>query len=172
MTSTDKYHVETLSKQHIRVDFDCGEDTLNEYLIRYALQNQREDNSRTFVATKDSTTVAGFYSLTNGQTLHQDATEAVKKRQPQYPIPVLVIARLAVDGQHKGLGLGFSLLMDCLRRCSHISDNTGVRAVMVEALNDDARNFYLKFGFESSPTNQNRLFLTLKTIRQALKKVN
>lgn len=166
MTDGRPYRIEHLTKKHDRSEFDCNEPTLNEFLIKFAMQNQREDNSRTFVAIDTDDRLCGYYSMTTGNVAHEHAPAAVIKRQPRYPIPVLVIARLAVANDQKGKGLGYTLLIDALRRAVMISENAGVRAVMVEALHERAASFYDKFGFEASPNNSMRLFLTMKTVRQ------
>ena len=157
-----------LKKSHKRTAFDCGEPSLNDFLARFALQNQRNDNSRSFAAVNQDGDIFGYYSLTVGQVSHEDAPAEVSARQPAYPIPVAVLARLAVDQSKQGKGIGNLLMNDAMRRCLVISQQAGVRAVLVEAINDTAIEFYTRFGFQQSPINRSRLFLTLKSIRQAL----
>ena len=151
---------EPLSTGHQIAAFACGEPTLDEWLKRRALGNQSSGASRTFVVTDDERQVIGFYALAVGAVSHQDATRSVRQNMPD-PIPVMVLARLAVDGRAQVMKLGAALLQDALQRCLLVSQNTGVRAMLVHALNDQARQFYEYFGFKASPVHPMTLMLRI-----------
>jgi GNAT superfamily N-acetyltransferase len=153
-----------------RVDqFRCGEATLDRWLIAYAGQNQQRDAARTFVTTKPDGKVAGYYTLVAAQVEHEQATSSVRQGLSRhFPIPVALIARLAVTGQHQGAGLGRSLLLDALQRVLRASDQLAVRAVTVDALHDRAASFYHRFGFEPSPLAPRTLMISLDSARLTL----
>lgn len=164
MSNKDKLSQTTLlSKEHKRSVFDCGVIELDEYLKKYALQNQKKKAARTYVVTQDNV-VVGYYVLVYGGVLPADAPEILAKGMGKYPIPVIVLARLAVDVSQKGKGLGAALLKDALLRTIQASDIAGLRAMLVHAKDDAARAFYLKFGFLPSPTNEYHLFLPISEI--------
>lgn len=151
---------EPLVTRHKLDSFDCGESSLDEWLRRRALANKSLGASRTFVATTDSHEVMGYYALATGSVHHQGATRSIRRNMPD-PIPVMVLCRLAVDVRAQGKKLGASLLQDAWRRCVSISQDTGVRAMLVHALNERAYEFYEHYGFKPSPVKQMTLFLPL-----------
>jgi GNAT superfamily N-acetyltransferase len=151
---------EPLSPDHHVHGFACGESVLDDWLKRRALSNQSSGTSRTFVVTTDAREVMGYYALAAGAVAHHDATRAIRQNMPD-PIPVMVLARLAVDTRAQGMKLGAGLLQDALRRCILVSHNTGVRAMLVHALNDGARQFYAHYGFKASPAHPMTLMLRL-----------
>ncbi len=152
-----------LSKSHNKQKFDCGYEALNGFLQRYALQNDKNNSSRTYVSICSKTgVVAGYYTLTYGSISHAEATSRVKKRMPNYPIPVMILARLAVSDDFKGLGLGRSLLKDALLRTRQASEIAGLRAIIAHAKDEKAKNFYLKYGFEESGLDEYHLMLSLQ----------
>jgi GNAT superfamily N-acetyltransferase len=159
------------SKAH-RVDqFSCGEATLDRWLIAYAGQNQRRDAARTFVTTEPDGKVAGFYTLVAAQVEHERATSSVRRGLSRhFPIPVALVARLAVTTQHQGAGLGRSLLLDALQRVLRASDQVAARAVTVDALDDRAASFYSHFGFEASPLAAGTLMASLHSVRRTLQR--
>src|SRR5574343_1618107 len=118
---------EPLSARHQIAGFSCGESVLDEWLKRRALGNQTSGASRTFVVTDDERQVMGYYALAAGAVAHQDATRPIRQNMPD-PVPVMVLARLAVDARAQGVKLGAALLQDALQRCVQVSQNTGVRA--------------------------------------------
>ena len=156
---------ELLTADHDVTAFACGEPALNRFIKRYALINQANEISRTYVTTRDGY-VAGFYTLAFGSISHEDATAKIKAELPQYPIPIILLARLAVDLREKGRGLGKALLRDALLRSLQASDIAGLRAVLTHAKNDEAKNFYLKFGFEPSPTHDQHLMLSIRDLKE------
>ena len=157
--------IEKLTAEHDLGGFDCGSSGLNTFLQRHALQNQRANSAQTYVARQDSK-VVGYYSLTVGSVGHADASDRVKKAMPRYPIPVLILARLAVHIDLQGRGLGSGLLKDVLVRTARAADIVGVRALLVHAKDDQARSFYERYNFEPSPTDPYHLFLMVKDIRR------
>lgn len=151
---------EPLSPEHQVNSFACGEPVLDEWLKRRALGNQTSGASRTFVVTTSQKEVMGYYALAAGAVAHQDATRSIRQNMPD-PVPVMVLARLAVDARVQGMKLGAAMLQDALQRCVLVSQNTGVRAMLVHALNDRARQFYEYYGFKASPTHSMTLMLRL-----------
>ncbi len=151
---------EPLSADHQVHSFACGESVLDEWLKRRAMGNQTSGASRTFVVTTHERVVMGFYALAAGAVARQDATRSIRQNMPD-PVPVMVLARLAVDARAQGLKLGAALLQDTLRRCVLVSQNTGVRAMLVHALNDRVRQFYEYYGFSASPAHPMTLMLRL-----------
>ncbi|MDD5392595.1 MAG: GNAT family N-acetyltransferase [Thiothrix sp.] len=154
-----------LLREHELEDFDCGQTSLNDWLQRYARQAQGSGSARTFVVT-DEKRVVGYFSLTVGQVDTLDAPERVRKGMGQYPIPVILLARLAVDQRYQGQGIGVGLLKDAIRRALMIAEQAGVRAMMTHPLNEDAARFYRTFGFEASPLGGQQLLLLLKDAKK------
>ena len=156
-----------LAKNHKLAGFDCGKIPLNDFLIKYALQNQASGGARTYVLTR-ADRVIGYYSLAPASVSPDDAPARVLKGQGRYPVPVILMARFAVDSSEQGRGLGKALLRDALRRALAGADAIGGRAFLVHAKDEEARAFYLKFGMETSPTNPLHLLLLFKDIRHSL----
>ena len=149
-----------LGAEHQVQSFACGEASLDEWLKRRALANQTSGASRTFVVTDDDRQVMGYYALAAGAVAHQDATRTIRQNMPD-PIPVMVLARLAVDVRAQGIQLGAGLLQDALQRCVAVARNTGVRAMLVHALHERARQFYEHYGFKASPIHPMTLMLRI-----------
>jgi GNAT superfamily N-acetyltransferase len=158
--------IEILRREHAVETFTCGQLELDRFLVRHALQAQQANSSRTYVAL-DGPNVVGFYTLVVGQVEHVDAPPRVAKGMPRHPIPVLVLARLAVHSSMQGKRLGAGLLLDALSRTLQVADIVGVRALLVHAKDDRAADFYRHFGFEPSPTDPHHLFRIIKDIRLA-----
>ena len=144
--------------------FDCDLSDLNQFLQRYALVNQKANSAQTYVCCKDGE-VEGFYSLTVGSVEHKEAPHRVVKGLARYPVPVMILARLAVDKVYQNKGLGRALLKDALLRTLQVADIAGIRALIVHAKNDAARQWYIKWEFEPSPTDPFHLFLMLKDLK-------
>ena len=153
-----------LTAVHWVNDFACGEPSLDEWLKRRALNNQQSGASRTFVVVDEADQVLGYYALAAGAVAHQLATGAVRRNMPD-PVPVLVLGRLAVDSRAQGIQLGAGMLQDAVSRAMTVSQNTGVRALLVQALNEQARGFYQHYGFVPSPHNPMTLMLCLNSLR-------
>lgn len=153
-----------LRAEHMLGDFACGESVLDEWLKRRAMNNQLTGASRTFVVTDDTNRVYGYYALAAGAVAHQLATSAVRRNMPD-PVPVLVLGRLAVDQKAQGMSLGSALLKDAVNRAVAVSQNTGVRALLVHALHEQARAFYEHYGFQPSPQHPMTLMLRLSGVK-------
>ncbi|MGQ3904816.1 GNAT family N-acetyltransferase [Mixta calida] len=150
-----------LDTTHILSEFHCGEATLDEWIRNRGLKNQSLGAARTFVVCREgSSQVVGFYSLATGSVTHAIATGGLRRNMPD-PIPIIILARLAVDMHFHGKGLGADLLHDAVLRICRVAENIGVRAVMVHALSDAAKQFYRHHGFTPSATQENTLFLRL-----------
>lgn len=152
-----------LAATHVLDTFDCGETSLDEWLKRRALTNQLSGASRTFVVTDQSGRIGGYYAMAAGAVAHQSATSSVRRNMPD-PIPVMVLARLAVDQRFQGIKLGASLLQDAVCRAVSVSHNAGVRALLVHALHDHAKQFYVRHGFQESPQHPMTLMLRLNAV--------
>ncbi|MFL5244027.1 MAG: GNAT family N-acetyltransferase [Gemmataceae bacterium] len=156
-----------LDERHDLSAFDCEVDALNNYLKKFALPNQRSQSARTYVATR-AARVVGYYTLAAASARREETPARVAKGLAAHPVPVILLARLAVDVLEKGKGLGAELLKDALARAVRAADIVGCRAVMVHAKDDRARTFYERFGFVQSPSDPFRLFLLMKDIRVSL----
>ncbi|NTU43149.1 MAG: GNAT family N-acetyltransferase [Nitrospirales bacterium] len=161
---TNRLRIEKLHRTHALDNFTCGQPALDRFLIRHALQAQQTNSSQTYVGLSDNT-VIGFYTLVVGEVRHADAPERVVKGMPRHPIPLLVLARLAVHSEWQGRGIGAGLLLDALGRTLQVADIVGVRALVVHAKDDSAVAFYRHFGFIPSPTDSRHLFMLIKDIR-------
>ena len=154
--------------RHDVAAFDCGNELLNRWLTRYAGQSERRDAARTFVAAGPGRSVLGYYTLLAGQLQHEAATAAVRRGLSRhFPIPVALLARLAVDSSHQGKGLGAALLADALARVQLASAHVAVRAVVVHAIDEEAAGFYERFGFRALTSTPRTLMVTLSDLRAA-----
>lgn len=162
-----KWVVEELASDHERSGFSCGHESLDEFLRRYAGQNQKTGVSRTFVALRaGERVVRGYYSLAAGAVALADLREEQRKRLPKYPVPVAHLGRLAVDRGSQGQGLGEFLLIDALRRIEGAAESIGIHAVEVVAIDEAARGFYLKYGFAEMRDDPHHLYVSLKVVRK------
>jgi len=155
----------SLESHHRLEEFDCGKLVLTEWLHRHARQAQGSGSARTFV-TCDGERVAGYFSLTVGQIDTLEAPERVRQGMGQYPIPLVILARLAVDLAYQGRGLGFSLLQDAIRRTVAIAEQAGIRALLTHPIDAEAEAFYRRFGFEPTQLRERQLSLLLKDARR------
>lgn len=153
-----------LAAVHLLGGFECGEPVLDEWPKRRALNKQLSGASRTFVVVDDEQRVCGFYALAAGAVAHPMATSAVRRNMPD-PVPVMVLGRLAVDRRAQGLQLGAALLKDAVHRAINVSQNTGVRALLVHALHEQAKAFYVHYGFQESPMHPMTLMLRLNSVK-------
>ncbi|WP_174891369.1 GNAT family N-acetyltransferase [Candidatus Hamiltonella defensa] len=152
-----------LTEIHKLDGFSCGEPSLDDWLKRRARVNHINGASRTFVVVDANQCVIGYYALAAGAVTHQDALSAVRRNMPD-PMPVMVLGRLAVDTRAQGIKLGAGLLQDAVVRVRAVSENVGVRVLLVHALNERAKKFYQKYGFQESPIHPMTLMLVLKKI--------
>jgi GNAT superfamily N-acetyltransferase len=159
-----------LGKRHDRKNFDCGEASLELYLHRYANQDIRRRVNRVFVASPpdEPQRVIGYYSLSAGSLAAADLPEKFRHRLPRYPVPVALLGRLAVDRSYQGQGLGAVLIADALQRIALASQVMAVYAVMVDALNETAAEFYRQFGFIPLPNQPLKLFLPMDTVTKSV----
>jgi predicted N-acetyltransferase YhbS len=156
-----------LEARHDLSAFDCGVPALSNYLKKFALQNQRSQSARTYIATRGQS-VAGYYTLAAASARREETPTRVAKGLAAHPVPVILLARLAGDGKEKGKGLGAGLLKDALFRTVAASDMIGCRAVMVHAKDEPAKAFYQRFGFQPSPADPFRFFLLINEIKANL----
>ncbi len=163
-----KPEIAKLSKSHVTAVFNCGAAPLNVYLQRFALANQGAGGAQTYVAALGEN-VVGYYSLSTASVEYAEAPERAKKGLARHPVPVILLARLAVDHTWQGRGLGAALLVDALRRILAAADIVGIRAVLVHAKDDAAKRFYEHFDFEPSPVDPMHLFLLVKEIARLAK---
>ena len=163
---------EPLGKHHRLDEFQCGEPALDDWLKRYARAAQASDSARVYVTTlEDGETVVGYYALAAAQVDPAQATGRALRGQPRArPVPAILLARLAVDQQHQGAGLGRSLLQDVLLRCVGAADAIGARVLLVHAKHDAAKAWYMRYGFEESPTDPLHLLMLLKDVRAFLQR--
>lgn len=156
---------EPLGAKYRLEGFDCGKPALNDWLVQHARQAQGSGSAKTFVVAEDDR-VVGYYSLTVGQVDTLEAPERVRKGMGQFPIPLVLLARLAVSRQGHGRGIGFGLLQDAIRRTLLISEQAGIRAMLTHPIDDEAAKFYIRFGFIASPLREQQLLLLLKDARR------
>lgn len=160
---------EPLRGKHSTEGFECGETSLDVWIGNHARQAEASGSARAFVTTEDGRKVVGFYALAAASVRPKDATERLLRGQPKrQPVPVILLARLAVDLDHQGNQLGRSLLQDALLRCATAAGSIGARAVIVHAVSDGAVRFYERFGFEPSPTDHRHLVLLMKDLRKLI----
>lgn len=156
-----------LDSIHRLDSFDCGKPSLNEWLTRHARQAQSSGSAKTFVVAQGEL-VQGYFSLTVGQVDSMDAPERLRKGMGQYPVAVVILARLAVSLPAQSRGLGIGMLQDAIRRTLLIAEQAGVRALLTHPIDDEATRFYTRFGFEASPLRQDQLLLLLKDARRLI----
>lgn len=153
-----------LASVHLLDEFNCGEPSLDDWLKKRAMSNQASGASRTFVVVDQDQRVCGYYAMAAGAVTHQSATPSVRRNMPD-PVPVMVLARLAVDTRAQGVKLGASLLQDAVNRAVAVSYNAGVRALLVHALHERAKLFYEHYGFQASPAHPLVLMLRLGSVK-------
>jgi len=155
-----------LTADHILEPFDCGTSTLNDWLKRQALKNEKSGASRSYVVCVD-TRVVGYYCLSTGAIARASPPKPTQRNMPD-PIPVVVMGRLAVDNQYGGQGIGSALLRDAVMRLLRAAGSIGVKALLVHAISEEAKRFYLSRGFIESPIEPMTLCLILQSARQAI----
>ena len=158
------FRVEKLRRDHPVDGFSCGREELDRFLVRFALGNQLANASQTYLGLHDDA-VIGFYSLVFGEVTHAQAPERVTKGLARDPVPIMLLARLAVGGAWQGRGIGAGLLKDAMRRTLQAAEIGGIRAFVVRAKDEPARHFYEHFNFVASPSDPLHLFLLIKDLR-------
>jgi GNAT superfamily N-acetyltransferase len=157
--------IETLRPDHAVEAFDCGNTDLNRFLHQYALLNQNTGASRTYVGLADQT-IIGYYSLAVGSVEYETAPARVSKGLARHSVPIMLLARLAVDNHWQKQGIGGALLKDAMLRTLQAADIAGIRAFVVHAKDDVAKGFYEQFDFIPSPSDPWHLFILLKDVRK------
>lgn len=155
-----------IAREHDTALFDCGVEPLNTYLRQYALLNHQNRASRTYVSMREDR-IVGYYTLASGSVSRDEAPPRVAQGLGKYPVPVTLLARLAVDVSEKGKGLGRALLKDAVLRAYQASDLVGSRAIVTHAKDEAAKAFYRRFQFAPSPLNEFHLYLLMKDVRAA-----
>lgn len=155
-----------LREPHLLDAFDCGEAVLDDWLKKRSLRNQTSGASRCFVIC-NGRAVIGYYSLSAGAISHAASPKAMRRNMPD-PLPVLLLGRLAIDRRFHNQGLGQALLRDAMLRAIHIASDVGVIAILLHAISEQAKQFYLSRGFVQSPLQPMTLMMTLATMRTIL----
>lgn len=158
-------HIEKLAKSHPVKSFDCGVTALNLFLHRYALQNQKKDGVQTWVGLSENLEIVGYYSLVVGEVNYAASPALLSKGLARHPVPVMVLARLAVDKRFHRKRIGQGLLLDAMCRTVQAADLAGIRALLVHAKDETAASFYTHFGFQPFPEENLTLYRLLKDIR-------
>ncbi|WP_295399481.1 GNAT family N-acetyltransferase [uncultured Thiocystis sp.] len=162
---TSGFHIEKLRRDHPVEGFTCGREELDRFLLRYALPNQQANASQSYLGLHHDE-IIGFYSLVVGEVAYDDAPERLTKGLAHHPVPIMLLARLAVSTAWQGRGIGAGLLKDAMRRTLKAADIGGIRAFAVHAKDALARRFYAHFGFVPAPTDPLHLYLLIKDLHQ------
>ena len=161
------FAIEKLARHHAVDEFDCGQPALNRFLTRYALTSQQANASQTYLGLADAA-VVGFYTLVVSEVAYDDAPDRLTRGLARHPVPLLLLARLAVGTAWQGQGGGAGLLKDAMRRTVRAAGIVGIRALAAHAKDDAARAFYEHFGFIASPTDPLHLFILTKDLRSVV----
>lgn len=164
MTSSPLSAPSPIAEHHEIRDFDCGEPSLNDWLKNRALKNERAGASRTYVVCRGQV-VVGYYCLAAGAIARDDAPKVMRRNMPD-PIPILVMGRLAIDHRYQNQGIGRALLRDAVLRAIQTASIIGVTALLVHAISEEAKRFYLSRGFIESPIQPMTLCLLIGTINK------
>ena len=161
---TLEFVIQPLGRRHQRQNFNCGEESLNQFLQKYARQNSEKGFGRTFVAVlPNEFEVLGYYTLSSGSI----SFEIIPEKVPRYPIPTVHLGRLAVDLKMQGQRLGELLLIDALERTVLVGVELGIYAIELYALNDYAKRFYLRYGFIELKDDEKHLYLPIETLKKS-----
>jgi len=160
-----EWRIERLERSHDRHNFTCGKPSLDEFIRRLVSQYEKRNLGRTYVALRsDDKRVLGYFTLASSAIAFEHLPESSARKLPRHPVPVILLARLAVDRSAQGEGLGEALLVDALHRCIDLANRLGIHAVEVDAIDDEARTFYQKYGFVPLLDSDLHLFLPVATI--------
>ena len=155
-----------LDRRHERSGFSCGRPPLDDFILRLVSQYEKRRLGRTYVAVRQGETqVRGYYTIASGALPFEHVPEPSARKLPRHPVPVILLARLAVDRTAQGQGLSEALLLDALERCSALSESLGLHAVEVDAIDQQASVFYRKYGFVPLLDHDLHLFLPIATLR-------
>lgn len=156
-----------LLRSHPVERFDCGNDELNRFLLRFALQNQQANASQTYVSLTDDD-IVGFYTLVVGEVTFDDAPERLTRGLARHPIPIMLLARMGVHTDWQGRGIGTGLLKDAMLRTIQAAEIAGIRSISVHAKDEQAASFYRHFDFVESPTDPLHLFMMIKDVKRLI----
>ena len=156
--------VEKLTSAHQRDAFECGKPLLDNFLHKLAGQYRKKNLGQTYVVALPDKRVIGYYTISTSRVDFREVPDGLRRRFPEIPIPVVLLGRLAVDRAYRGQGVGKTLLVKALRQVAELSERIGIEAVEVHALDEEARSFYLKYGFTSLTDDPHHLYLPIKTI--------
>ena len=160
------WQIERFRSDHIRSEFSCGVDSLDNFIQRFASQYEQRSLGKTYIAVRPGLrNVEGFYSIVAGSIPFESMPDDLGQKLPRHPVPVVLIARLAVSRESQGRHLGAALLRHALRRAVTLSDDLGIHAVLVEAIDDKAASFYRKYGFVQLKDQPHRLILPISKAR-------
>jgi GNAT superfamily N-acetyltransferase len=163
------WQIEPLGRDHFRGAFSCGRPPLDDFIRRLVSQYEKRNLGRTYVAVQPGEkSVCGFYTLASGAVAFETLPETSARKLPKHPVPVVLLARLAVDQAVQGRRLGEALLVDAFSRCLLLADKLGIYAIEVDAIDQQARTFYEKYGFVPLLDNELHLFLPVSTIREGM----
>lgn len=161
------YKIESLNHAHLIADFDCGDEPKNKFLKNFALQNSKGGLGRTFVAIKpdeENKKVYGYYTISSSAVKFENLPPA--KHLPRYPLPAILIGKLAIDKGAQKQGLGTALLFNALKRANTVAEEIGVFLIEIKAVNERAKNMYVKIGFLEMLDDPLKLYLSIKKVRQ------
>jgi GNAT superfamily N-acetyltransferase len=165
------WQIERLARHHERSGFSCGKPPLDDFILRLVTQYEKRNLGRTYVAVRQGESqIRGYYTLASGAVPFQNLPEPAAKKLPKHPVPVVLLARLAVDQSAQGQGLGEALLLDALRRSASLADKLGIHAVEVDAIDQQAKCFYEKHGFVPLLDDKLHLFLPTATIHDVFER--
>lgn len=165
---------EPLAREHAINGFESGEGSLDVWLVRHSRSASAAGSAKTYVITdvEQEGRVVGYYALSGASLERRDATERARKGLGRHPVPAVLLARLAVDVGVQGKGLGAMLLQDSMARARFVSEEIGIRLLLTHVLNDSARAFYMRFGFEQSPTDPMNLYIIIMDIQPSIDALN
>lgn len=161
------YKIELLSGDHDVESFDCGDEKKNQFLRKFALQNTKGGLGRTFVAVKpdEPSRIYGYYTISSSSVKFENPPSA---HLPRYPLPAILIGKLATDLSAQGMGLGTALLFDALKRSTRVAEEIGIFLVEIHAVDEKARSIYEKRGFTSMQDDPKKMYMNLKKVRKLL----
>lgn len=160
--------VKEINPKSVLKKFDCEVEALNEFLSRYAVKNDELGIGKTFVALDEKSLIAGYFTLATAQVAYQEIPGDFRGKLPKYPVPALRIARLAVNKEAKGKGIGKWLLAQAFIKAVHVADVTGLYFIIVDA-KETSKGFYEHYGFHKFFDEDLSYFILIDTVRKAMR---